>query len=73
MTPAEELAHFQGMAERLTVENARLRQGLLEACHRVSILAGRCYLCEYHPHPHTCADPSKAETVAIVRKSREHA
>lgn len=70
MTHDAEVERLTALNERLVIDNAKLRQGILDACKRISILAGRCYLCEYHPHPQP--DPAKAETVAIVRKSREH-
>ena len=69
MTPEAEVERLTALNAGLMERNAKLQRGLLDACRRISILAGRCYLCEYHPHP----DPAKAETVAIVRKSREHA
>ena len=71
MTPEAENERLKAINEILVDRNAKLQQGMLEACHRVSVLAGRCYHCE---HNHTVrVDPSKAETETLTRKNRDHA
>jgi aerobic-type carbon monoxide dehydrogenase small subunit (CoxS/CutS family) len=55
--------------ERLERENAALRRQVLETGHRASLLAAKCKSCDFHLD----VVAAKAETDAIVRKSREHA